>query len=561
MPISTWTNLMGQKMVCDQLLQAPVLQTFPFKETILLYVLQDFNVAEKLKLVQGDNIICNTAQPFSAFASNPPTVAAGGKLTVHWTNGPTDTSPIGANHFGPCHVYLGQGLKPSGWTKVFETTPDSAGDWCTNIIANNNNNYVVTIPAGLAPGDYVMRIHLAALHAAGSPGGAQFYVRCFDIKVTGSGSSVPPFANKIPGTWNLNTPGVFANNKSPANGGSYANYYPSWGGDLWVPSGGSQQSPVVNSPSPIRTSPSPSPIRTSPSPVTSPRSPSPVTSPRTSPVVSPVTSPRTSPASSPVSGGSGLFSDGFENGLGNWVTSFPSCSGTGTVSIDSSKSNSGKNSLKVAGGGGFCNHAFAANTAIASARPSAFVRFYVNHNSAMFSNHHTFLTMKDANDGGQDLRLGGQNQKLSWNRQSDDATCPSQSPTGVGLSVALPANKWSCLEFEVDTANGYLHAWLDGSAVTALTVQNGVADVDAQWKSSKPNWKPSPQDLKLGWESYGNDSDTYWYDDVVISTSRIGCGSTPVQSPVVQSPSPAAQSPSPSPASSCSSPIAAFGQC
>jgi hypothetical protein len=29
--------------------------------------------------------------------------------------------------------------------------------------------------------------------------------------------------------------------------------------------------------------------------------------------------------------------------------------------------------------------------------------------------------------------------------------------------------------------------------------------------------------LKLGWESYGEGSDTLWYDDIAAGSSRIGC--------------------------------------
>ncbi|MEV7181301.1 hypothetical protein [Kitasatospora sp. NPDC093679] len=42
--------------------------------------------------------------------------------------------------------------------------------------------------------------------------------------------------------------------------------------------------------------------------------------------------------------------------------------------------------------------------------------------------HVTAVTLADARDGGEDLRIGGQNGALQWNRESDDATLPVQSP-------------------------------------------------------------------------------------------------------------------------------------
>ncbi|KAJ1558439.1 hypothetical protein HK096_000736 [Nowakowskiella sp. JEL0078] len=566
----------------------------------------------------GDNMICNTAQPFGAYATGPLSVTAGDTVTVHWTNGPGDTNPIGAAHYGPCMVYIGQGLKPPGWTKIYETTPDSAGDWCLNLIGNNANLYTFKVPSALAPGNYVVRIHLTALHAAGSAGGAQFYVRCMDLIVTGSGTSIPPFSDPIPGTWNLTTPG-----KTASDGASYANYYPSWGGTLWAPSasGSSSTTAGTSASGTTKTTTTTTTTKTvtipSTSTLTTTSSTSSITSTSTgsstclaayaqcggtgftslsccvsgyycytqsqyysqcipgtaSSSTGSATTTTTSAAttttkttttttlattttkaittttaiattttkatistttaaatSSPVTGV--VFSDGFENGLGSWTITYPSCSGTGTATIDNTVANSGTNSLKISGGGGFCNHVFALNTAIANIRPIAYVRYYVNHQTAMPTSHHTFIAMTDANDGNNDLRLGGQNSKLSWNRQSDDATCPSQSPVGIAASVTLPINQWTCMELEIDTANGYLFAWMNDVAVTALTVQNGIADIDAAWKSSKPSWTPSPQNLKLGWESYGSDADVYWYDDVVVGSSRIGCGSTPATSTI-----------------------------
>ena len=46
-------------------------------------------------------------------------------------------------------------------------------------------------------------------------------------------------------------------------------------------------------------------------------------------------------------------------------------------------------------------------------------------------------------------------------------------------------------------------------------------DVDSQWYNK--SWRPSISNLKLGWESYGEGSDTLWYDDVAVAGSRLSC--------------------------------------
>jgi cellulase len=47
------------------------------------------------------------------------------------------------------------------------------------------------IPSDIAPGDYLLRAEAIALHAAGPAGGAQHYVTCYQLTVTGSGTATP----------------------------------------------------------------------------------------------------------------------------------------------------------------------------------------------------------------------------------------------------------------------------------------------------------------------------------------------------------------------------------
>ena len=201
----------------------------------------------------------------------------------------------------------------------------------------------------------------------------------------------------------------------------------------------------------------------------------------------------------------------------------PDCSGTGTASIDTAVARTGTRSLRVNGAVGYCNHVFvrADGAVTGTAGQPTYVRFWVRHTTALPASHVTFVALKDANDGGRDLRMGGQNGALQWNRASDDATLPEQSPSGVALSRPLPTGQWSCIEALVEPA-GRLTTWLDGAQVTGL-VADGVPthDVDGQWHAKA--WTPRLVDLKLGWESYGDGADTLWYDDVVVGTTRTGC--------------------------------------
>ncbi len=295
--------------------------------------------------------------------------------------------------------------------------------------------------------------------------------------------------------------------------------------------GGPTQTP---SPTPTRTwNPTPTPSATptpsvTPTP-TVPPTPTPTPTPTATPT--PGATPTATPTQQPGSC-TGAFCDGFETQTSTtpsapWTVVHPDCSGTGRASIDSSVARSGTRSLRVDGAVGYCNHVFvqaqgASLPAGATPPPVTYVRFWVRHTTALPVSHVTFLAMRDAADGGKDLRMGGQNGALQWNRSSDDATLPEQSPAGVALSRPLPTQQWHCVEALVDATSGRLTTWLDGTEVRGLVADGTPThDVDRQWYAR--SWAPRLTDLKLGWESYGDGADTLWFDDVVTGTQRTGC--------------------------------------
>jgi hypothetical protein len=75
-------------------------------------------------------------------------------------------------------------------------------------MAANNAGYKFTIPQCLAPGSYLVRHELVALHAAWAYPGAQFYPSCFQVRVTGSGTARPSGLVSFPGAYKATDPGV-----------------------------------------------------------------------------------------------------------------------------------------------------------------------------------------------------------------------------------------------------------------------------------------------------------------------------------------------------------------
>lgn len=74
----------------------------------------------------------------------------------------------------------------------------------------DNNSWLVEIPPTIAPGYYVLRHELIALHGAGSQNGAQNYPQCFNLQITGSGTAQP---SGVKGTnlYSPTDPGILVN--------------------------------------------------------------------------------------------------------------------------------------------------------------------------------------------------------------------------------------------------------------------------------------------------------------------------------------------------------------
>lgn len=301
------------------------------------------------------------------------------------------------------------------------------------------------------------------------------------------------------------------NGSIPAGGSTEFGLQGTYGSSGGVPTGFSLNGVPCNGATPPPTTPPP----TTPPPTTPP----PTTPPPTTPP------PTTEP---PVGCAGAVLCDGFEGQTGStpsgdWTVVSPDCSGAGTATIDTATTHSGSRSVRINGAAGYCNHVFIKATKnLSSVGSVRYGRVWVRHTTAQPTEHTTMMAMADAADGNKDLRLGGQNGALQWNRASDDATLPEQSPAGVAQSLPLPTNRWTCVEFMVDGAAGQLRTWVDGTAIPGLTADGAPThDIDGQWYNR--TWRPQLTDLKLGWESYGGGADTLWYDDVALGSSRIGC--------------------------------------
>lgn len=138
-------------------------------------------------------------------AAGVQTVAAGTQV------GFTSSNTMG--HPGPLLFYMarvpdGQDVdswSPAGedvWFKIEQTgnTPDASPPFEVDM-----TEFHTTVPADLAPGNYLLRAEHIGLHISGAP---QFYIACAQLEVTGGGSGSPSSLVSFPGAYSLSDPGL-----------------------------------------------------------------------------------------------------------------------------------------------------------------------------------------------------------------------------------------------------------------------------------------------------------------------------------------------------------------
>ncbi|KAF1976289.1 endoglucanase IV precursor [Bimuria novae-zelandiae CBS 107.79] len=130
-------------------------------------------------------IICHKQGTSNGASVN---IKAGSTATLYWNTWPE-------SHKGPVIDYIAScngncdTVSPASlqWIKLAQTGYISGSTWATDNLIAANNSWPVTIPSNLAPGNYVVRHEIIALHSSQSINGAQAYPQCINFAVTGSG--------------------------------------------------------------------------------------------------------------------------------------------------------------------------------------------------------------------------------------------------------------------------------------------------------------------------------------------------------------------------------------
>ncbi|KAF9522111.1 glycosyl hydrolase family 61-domain-containing protein [Crepidotus variabilis] len=97
------------------------------------------------------------------------------------------------------------------WFKINQVgRKDGQVEWQQQDLFNGGVD-TVSIPKNIAPGNYLIRHEIIALHLATSKGKAEFYPACVQLNVGGSGTGKPTASElvSIPGAYSDDDPGIY----------------------------------------------------------------------------------------------------------------------------------------------------------------------------------------------------------------------------------------------------------------------------------------------------------------------------------------------------------------
>lgn len=161
------------------------------------------------------NMTCGFV-PFALEAANDKcAVTAGSTIGIQWhhiSDASTDDI-LDSSHKGPVLFYLAKSDTGSGdvWFKIYEDGyTNSTGLWATDKLIANVGLVTITLPSDIAPGNYLLRGEVIALHQAYELNGVQPYVGCVELTISGSGAANPAGV-AFPGAYTDTDPGILIN--------------------------------------------------------------------------------------------------------------------------------------------------------------------------------------------------------------------------------------------------------------------------------------------------------------------------------------------------------------
>lgn len=168
-----------------------------------------------IALVSDADMTCGWLPQSASPANRKCPIAAGSTIGIQWHHQTTDATDdiIDPSHLGPIIVYLAKSDTGAGnvWFKIYEDGyTASDGKWAVDRLLANAGRVDVPLPSDIAPGNYLLRGELIALHGAYALNGVQPYVGCVELTISGSGTANPSGV-AFPGYYTNTDPGMLFN--------------------------------------------------------------------------------------------------------------------------------------------------------------------------------------------------------------------------------------------------------------------------------------------------------------------------------------------------------------
>lgn len=163
--------------------------------------------------VSTSDIACNGGPNPTTPSNVVIDVKAGSTVQTYWRHTLTSDSSdvIDPSHKGPVMAYMKKVTDAKtdtgiggGWFKISQDGYDSSTKlWAVDKLISSGGVQSITIPSCIANGQYLLRGEIIALHSASSANGAQFYMECAQINVTGGTGTVTPATVSLPGAYKV----------------------------------------------------------------------------------------------------------------------------------------------------------------------------------------------------------------------------------------------------------------------------------------------------------------------------------------------------------------------
>jgi hypothetical protein len=240
-----------------------------------------------------------------------------------------------------------------------------------------------------------------------------------------------------------------------------------------------------------------------------------------------------------------IVADNFDTSAANasadptkWLP--PPSGSTNGPTVVSSKAHSAPNSASSTGTSSGQGAALIPVSGLPTADNHFYVRVWVNFAKATSAvmGHAAFLVAGSTLDqSGTELRLGV-SIPPGFNTAMVDLNLQNPKDGGGGevtrfsngyttganpLNVdgtTFKADTWTCVEALFDGGHNEFRLWIGGTEVSNIRVTNFAArPTDAP----RVTWAPSFKFLKIGAQNYSGDIGQVFYDDVVVSSTQVGC--------------------------------------